>query len=58
MKALLVEHGQATREVTKTETDNIFAEGLYDLQREVAFQRVSWWLFALHFHLQARNISR
>ena len=42
MKALLVEHGQATREVTKTETDNIFAEGLYDLQREVAFQRVSW----------------
>ena len=37
MKALLVEHGegnhpQTTREERKTEADNIFAEGLHDLQ--------------------------
>ena len=51
MKALLVEysngnHPQTRREMRKTEADNIFAEGY--LQRLVAFQRVSWWLFVFH----------
>ena len=54
MKALLVEYGkvhhpQATREVRKTEVDNCFAEGLFGDRKQIALQRVTWWLFTLHF---------
>ena len=46
MKALLVERGkgnhlQATRKVRNTEAGNISSEGLYDIQIEVVFHRVS-----------------
>ena len=60
MKALLVEYGkghhpQATREVRKTEVDNCFAEGQFGDQKQVALQRVTRWLFTLHFLFQPRS---
>ena len=54
MKALLVEHGkghypQDTRQVIKAELrDNCFAKRLFGDQKQVAWQRVTWWLFALY----------
>ena len=57
MKELLVKyreghHPQAVQEVRKTRADNCSTEGYFCDQKQVALQRFTWWLFALHFCLE------